>query len=70
MRHLISRASRMMVMSRQGRDLLIETYGASRAMLDVIHLACPIARFAEASHPRQTDAAAKFRLQPLPVPLS
>lgn len=41
MRHLISRASGIMVMSREGRDLLIRTYGAPPAVIDIIHHGAP-----------------------------
>ena len=41
MRHLIRRASRIMVMSQQGRDLLTGTYDAPSAIIDVIHHGAP-----------------------------
>jgi glycosyltransferase involved in cell wall biosynthesis len=41
MRHLITRASRIMVMSEHGRSLLIETYGAPAEIIDIIHHGAP-----------------------------
>ena len=41
MEHLITRCSRIMVMSDHGRDLLVERYGASRAVIDVISHGAP-----------------------------
>jgi glycosyltransferase involved in cell wall biosynthesis len=41
MRHLICRASRIMVMSLQGRDLLIENYDAPAAIVDIIPHGAP-----------------------------
>lgn len=41
MRHLVSRASRIMVMSRHGRDLLIARYGARPDAVDVIEHGAP-----------------------------
>jgi glycosyltransferase involved in cell wall biosynthesis len=41
MRHLITRASRIMVMSEHGRELLIEHYGASADLVEVIAHGAP-----------------------------
>lgn len=40
-RHLIARASRIMVMSQYGRDLLVEKFGAPDAVVDVIAHGAP-----------------------------
>lgn len=41
MRHLICRASRIMAMSLQGRDLLVANYGAPAAIVDIIPHGAP-----------------------------
>lgn len=41
LRHLVTRASRIMVMSRQSRDLLTREYGAPAAILEVIDHGAP-----------------------------
>ncbi len=41
LQHLLARASRVMVMSRHSRDLLVETYGASRDLIQVIEHGAP-----------------------------
>ena len=41
LRHLVSRASRIMVMSRHARDLLVSHYGADEAVLEVIAHGAP-----------------------------
>jgi glycosyltransferase involved in cell wall biosynthesis len=43
--HLIGRASRIMVMSHQGRDLLVERYGAQAESVDVIPHGAPVRPF-------------------------
>lgn len=39
--HLISRASRIMVMSQHGRDILVQSYGASAEIVDIIPHGAP-----------------------------
>jgi len=41
MQHLITRATRIMVMSQHGRDLLLDRYGASPGLVDVIAHGAP-----------------------------
>ncbi len=41
LRHLVSRASRIMVMSRHGRDLLLARYGAAHGQIEVIAHGAP-----------------------------
>jgi glycosyltransferase involved in cell wall biosynthesis len=57
LRHLITRASRIMVMSRHSRDLLVKTFGADPAILEVIEHGAPDRPFG-----RQAEFKARFGL--------
>lgn len=48
LRHLVTRASRIMVMSRHGRELLVERYGAQAATIEVIPHGAPDRPFGRA----------------------
>ena len=49
LRHLVNRASRIMVMSRHGRDLLMSRYGANPKLVEVIPHGAPMPRAAPRS---------------------
>lgn len=57
LRHLVTRASRIMVMSRHSRELLVREYGASADILEVIEHGAPDRPFG-----RQDEFKARFGL--------
>ena len=60
--HLVSRASRIMVMSAQGRDLLVSHYGATEDVIDVIPHGAPDRPFGRGEQFRQAMGLAGRRV--------